>query len=64
LRAWWAAAGGGPVGAEANYWQSFSFLDALAAAARAGHRIDPKKVTRNRTLETLALDITTAAARR
>jgi len=37
-----------------NYWQSFSFLDALDRAHAAGVDVPTRAVTANRTLETLA----------
>lgn len=37
-----------------NYWQDFSFLEALARARDAGLRVPGAAVTRNRTLRTLA----------
>lgn len=37
-----------------NYWQDFSFLEALARARDAGVRVPGAAVTRNRTLRTLA----------
>ncbi|HEX6537646.1 MAG TPA: condensation domain-containing protein [Candidatus Dormibacteraeota bacterium] len=39
---------------EDNYWQDFSFLEALARARDAGVRVPGTAVTRNRTLRTLA----------
>jgi non-ribosomal peptide synthetase component F len=42
------------VGPEANYWQVFSFIDVLARAREAGVAVPGQKVTRNRTLGTLA----------
>jgi hypothetical protein len=57
LRAAWAEAEGAEVDAEANYWQSFSFLDALARVAEAGVPVGGRHVTRNRTVETLAVDL-------
>ena len=40
-----------------NYWQSFSFLDVAALAAEAGVPIRGAQLTRNRTVETLAVDL-------
>jgi non-ribosomal peptide synthetase component F len=54
LLALWAEAAGRPRGPQGNYWQSFSFLDALAAAAGIGSDIDRRLVLRHRTVETLA----------
>lgn len=45
-----------------NYWQDFSFLEALAVARDAGVRIPTALVTRNRTLETLATALAAARA--
>ena len=42
------------VGPEANYWQVFSFIDALVVAREAGVAVPHRDVTRNRTLGTLA----------
>ena len=39
---------------EDNYWQDFSFLEALARARDAGVRVPTALITRNRTLGTLA----------
>jgi non-ribosomal peptide synthetase component F len=62
LRDLWTEAGGeAATGGTGNYWQSFSFLDALAAAAALGVAVDPQQVTRNRTLQTLAADIDAGA---
>ncbi len=52
LAANWAEAGGD--GGPGNYWQRFSFLDALAAAAGAGLPVTPQQVARCRTVEALA----------
>jgi hypothetical protein len=42
---------------ESNYWQSFSFLEALALARRCGVDIPHRKVLRNRTIRALAADL-------
>ncbi|MDQ6797269.1 MAG: hypothetical protein M3011_04455, partial [Actinomycetota bacterium] len=58
LSALWAEVGGADrADASENYWQSFSFLDAVARAAEAGVHIDDDQVTRNRTVTTLATDL-------
>ncbi|MDQ6783745.1 MAG: condensation domain-containing protein [Actinomycetota bacterium] len=45
------------VRAQANYWQRFSFFEALDDARRAGAEVTAEQVARNRTIETLAADI-------
>lgn len=60
LRALWGE-GRGQLGPEANYWQDFSFLDALARAREVGLHVPVEDVMRNRTIGTLASAI---AARR
>lgn len=47
----WVEAGG-PVGG-GSYWQRFTFLDAVAAAARAGLAVSPRHVSQCRTVEML-----------
>ncbi len=49
---------------EANYWQVFSFLDALASAREAGVAVLAEDVTRNRTVGTLATAMSVATATR
>jgi hypothetical protein len=64
LSALWAAElGVDRLGSEANYWQVFSFLDALAAAREAGVAVSDEEVTRNRTLGTLATAMAVARRR-
>ncbi len=50
----WAAATSRAVTPEANYWQDFSFLDALVEARAAGLPITDEQVSRCRTPEMLA----------
>jgi acyl-CoA synthetase (AMP-forming)/AMP-acid ligase II len=57
--AWAGALGVDRAEPEGNYWQSFSFLEAVAALARAGVPVDRRRVARNRTLRTLAVDLAT-----
>ncbi|HYX44205.1 MAG TPA: AMP-binding protein, partial [Acidimicrobiales bacterium] len=45
---------------EENYWQRFSFLDAVARAREAGVRLDDAQVGRNRTIAALAADLAAA----
>ncbi|HEX2193079.1 MAG TPA: condensation domain-containing protein [Acidimicrobiales bacterium] len=42
---------------ETNYWQRFSFLDAVARAREAGLRVGARQVSRNRTIAGLAADL-------
>lgn len=42
-----------------NYWQSFSFLDALSEAQGSGVAVSAVQVTRNRTVQALAVDLAT-----
>ncbi|HWC11609.1 MAG TPA: AMP-binding protein, partial [Acidimicrobiales bacterium] len=51
-----------PVGA--NYWQEFSFLQAIARAREAGLRIADRQVSRNRTIAGLAADLAARRGRR
>jgi hypothetical protein len=62
LLALWAEAAGQLRGPQANYWQSFSFLDALAGAAGIGSDVDRRLVLRHRTVETLATAMAVEAA--
>ncbi|MGI8624112.1 MAG: hypothetical protein ACR2NB_11665, partial [Solirubrobacteraceae bacterium] len=48
---------------DANYWQAFSFIDALARAREAGVPVPGEDVTRNRTVGTLATALRAAASR-
>ncbi|HEX8771357.1 MAG TPA: condensation domain-containing protein [Acidimicrobiales bacterium] len=58
LSALWAEAGGaGDIEPSRNYWQSFSFLDAVTAARQCGIDAGVRMVTRNRTVEALAVDL-------
>ncbi len=41
----------------ANYWQSFSFLEAAAGLSRAGLPLPPSHIARNRTLHALSVDL-------
>ncbi|HWF26708.1 MAG TPA: AMP-binding protein, partial [Solirubrobacteraceae bacterium] len=61
--AWAAELGADEVTPEANYWQVFSFLDALAGAREAGVAVPGQEVTRNRTLGTLATALSAARGR-
>ena len=45
-----------------NYWQAFSFLDALDRAHAAGFEVPTRSVTANRTLETLAAAVAAGRA--
>lgn len=54
---WSDELGLGPVGPQANYWQAFSFIEALARAKESGVPIAGEDVTRNRTLGALAAAI-------
>jgi non-ribosomal peptide synthetase component F len=45
------------VSAQENYWQRFSFLEALARAREAGMPVPSHQVMRNRTLDTLAASL-------
>ena len=58
--AWAEALGAERLAPGANYWQSFSFLEAAAGVARAGVPLSPSQVARNRTLRTLAVDLAAA----
>ena len=65
LAALWAdALGVADVGAEENYWQRFSFLEAVARAQEAGIPIAGGQVARNRTIATLAADMAATRQRR
>lgn len=58
LAALWAEVLGlDEVKGEENYWQAFSFLDALSRAAEAGIQVRGEQVTRNRTLAALGTDL-------
>ncbi len=58
LRSAWAARLGVPdLDPAANYWQSFSFLEAVADAGQHDLVIAPEQLARNRTLQTLAADL-------
>jgi hypothetical protein len=62
LAAEWAdVVGVGRIATGENYWQSFSFLEAVDRARGDGLPVDAGWVSRNRTLATLAADV--AAAR-
>jgi ABC-2 type transport system ATP-binding protein len=50
------------VGVHANYWQRFSFFEALEDARRAGAEVSAEQVARNRTIETLAADMASSLA--
>ena len=56
---WSEVLGGGPVGADANYWQRFSFIEVLRRARRCDGAVEAtaEQVRRNRTVQTLAADI-------
>ncbi len=54
---WAGVVGADTVDPHENYWQAFSFLDALARAAGTGLQIADEQVTRNRTIATLAADL-------
>ena len=57
LALWAEAAGSQPIPSNSNYWQVFSFLDAIAEARRLGIRVDAQAVMRNRTVHSLAVDL-------
>ena len=57
LALWRDAAGQQDVPSSGNYWQIFSFLDALSEARGLGISVDAGAVTRNRTLDSLAVDV-------
>ena len=59
--AWAAALGVDRVPTGANYWQSFSFLEGVAGLTRTGFPITSGQVARNRTLQTLAVDVAAQA---
>jgi hypothetical protein len=62
LGALWAEVlGVDAVDGSANYWQSFSFIEALNRARAAGFRIRDEQVTRNRTVVALATDLAAEA---
>lgn len=61
--AWADARGGDDARAEDNYWQSFSFLDALADARESGLAASAEQVARNRTVQALAADVTSERRR-
>ncbi len=59
----WAAQLGLPgLDTRANYWQSFSFLDAVAAARQRGLTVTPEQLARHRTVQTLAADLAAAGS--
>jgi len=60
--AWADLLGVDQLGRQANYWQQFSFLDALTQAAAAGAHIGAEQVMRNRTIATLAADMAVGRA--
>lgn len=63
LAACWAEVlGVGEVSATESYWQSFSFLDAVALARRAGLTVTLSDVANNRTVETLAAAVSARRA--
>jgi ABC-2 type transport system ATP-binding protein len=47
----------GRLGTDTNYWQCFSFLEALAQLEEEGIAVHPGQVARNRTILTLASDL-------
>jgi len=55
--AWAEVLGVEDIDVGANYWQSFSFLEALTRVRETGTDIRPEQVARNRTIETLAADL-------
>ena len=57
LALWRDAAGQQDVPSSGNYWQIFSFLDALSEARRLGIGVNARAVIRNRTLDSLAVDL-------
>ncbi len=59
---WSEVLGGGPVGVDANYWQRFSFVEVLRRARRSGADPTAEQVRRNRTVQTLSVDL--ASSRR
>lgn len=54
---WSEAVGVDSVAAEENYWQAFSFVDALTRARREGLPVPGQHVTRNRTIAALATSL-------
>jgi hypothetical protein len=60
--AWAEVLGSERMDADANYWQSFAFIDVLDEARRSGMPVPARHVTRNRTLETLATDLAASDA--
>jgi hypothetical protein len=61
----WADALGVPrVPVDENYWQRFSFLDAVARAGEAGIRLDAAQVSHHRTIAGLAAELAAERARR
>ncbi len=54
---WAATVGVDRVDGRENYWQAFSFLEALDGASDAGLHVRTEQVTRNRTIATLAADL-------
>ncbi|HEX3539149.1 MAG TPA: condensation domain-containing protein [Acidimicrobiales bacterium] len=61
-RRWEQILAAGPVHDDANYWQRFSFLDALRSLGSDGLAAATSQVMRNRTLRTLAADLATDEA--
>ncbi|MDQ3306233.1 MAG: AMP-binding protein, partial [Actinomycetota bacterium] len=57
---WAEAQGVEHIDVSENYWQSFSFLDAMVLAAEEGMPIGSQEVTRNRVLATLATALAAA----
>ena len=62
-RAWADTLGIDEVPPDANYWQRFSFLDAVARVREAGIRLGDAQVARNRTIVGLATDVAAERAR-
>ncbi|MBW3547780.1 MAG: AMP-binding protein [Actinobacteria bacterium] len=60
--AWAEALGVERLTPEANYWQSFSFLEAAAGLTRAGLPLPPSHIARNRTLHALSVDLAAGRA--
>ena len=62
-RAWADELGVEDLPPDANYWQRFSFLEAVARVRDAGVRVGDAQVARNRTITALATDVAATARR-
>jgi ABC-2 type transport system ATP-binding protein len=61
--AWADVLGVAEVDVDTNYWQQFSFAEAVRRAVGQGLPLTPEQVRRNRTLRALAADVTSRRAR-